>query len=161
MSHILRITLIALVILTSALFQVGAASVIFGGYPHFNFFLCLAMALAFGSRFSESLWTAFLGGLFLDFFTSLPFGLTSLLLVMCSYLCRKIYTVLGFRWWVFALVSFISSFLLRWVFGFSSFSWFYFWGALEDVFLGGLIYLFFVPLWEKTCDNGEYYTSLG
>ena len=150
----------AVTILILALLQVGVFPAIFGEYPCFNLFLCLVVGLVFRGYFSKSLWVAFLGGVFLDFFTFFPFGLTSLILVVFSCLCRKIYGILGFRWWVLVVVSFGFSFLIRLAFNFFSFSWLYLLGAAEDVLLSSLFYLFLTSVWERVfCD--EHQISLG
>lgn len=151
----LKVAFIAITLLILTLLQVGVIPAVSGGYPHFNLFLCLVAGFSFGGYFSEALGAAFLGGILLDFFTFFPFGLTSLGLVVFSYLCQRIYRALGFRWWALAAACFLFSFLWRVALGFFSFSWSYLWGALEDVFLASFIYLFFIPIWEKIFSGRE------
>ena len=151
----MKVVFYLLCILILTLFQVGVLPAVFGGYPHFNLFLCLVAAFAFRGYFSESLWLAFLGGISLDFFTFLPFGLTSLVLVLFSCFCRRVGRVLGLRWLVFAASCLIFSSLLRFVSSSFSLSWFCLWGAGEDALLAGLFYLFFVPIWEKVFGRCE------
>ncbi len=142
-------------ILILALIEIGVIPVLFGQYPTFSIIFSFCVALAAKGWKKESLWTAFVGGLFLDLIVFRSLGLTSVTFVLFSWLLIAIYRVTGFKLPIFVLTTFSLSFLFRFVFGSFQFSWIYLLGAAEDLILSLFFLVFFLPVLRRTLFKSE------
>lgn len=157
----LRVVFIAITILILTLLQVGVLPAFFGYFPSFNLFLSLGLAFCFRGYSSESLWFAFLSGIFWDLFLFSPFGLSAAFLVIFVWALSVAFRFLGAKWEVFLVFSFLSSFFWRVFFGLPSFSYLYLLGAGGDLFLASLSAFLVVPVWEKIFGKKDLQLSMG
>ena len=132
-----------------AVLQAAFFPAVFPSFPFFNIGIILCLLLAFIGLNNDALWSAFIYGLILDFFSFISLGFSSLFFVLVVFLAIELKKLLGTNFIVIAASCVLFSFLYRYLFGFFEISFWLLIGAgLDTLLFLGVRLIFRNPLKE-------------